>query len=96
MIQSNLYGNIEITTQLLLHGIEKVFIVARSKDKFNTAYDEWRVRKGIELGQDDTRVVFIKCDLGDIEDVYAAGKMIKQQTEYIHILICNAGMYTLS
>ncbi|KAJ5896587.1 uncharacterized protein N7473_005986 [Penicillium subrubescens] len=82
----------EITAQLLLHGIEKVIVVARDENKFKTAYDEWRVRKGIELTQDDSRVTFVKCDLGDIEDVYAAAKKIKEQTEYIHILICNAGL----
>ncbi|KAF3392500.1 Short-chain dehydrogenase [Penicillium rolfsii] len=82
----------EITAQLLLHGIERVIVVARSENKFNIAYDEWRVRKGIELAQDDSRVTFVKCDLGDIEDVYAAAKKITQQTEYIHILICNAGL----
>jgi hypothetical protein len=86
------FSNIEITAQLLLHGIEKVIVVARDEIKFKSAYDEWRVRKGIELTQDDSRVTFVKCDLGDIEDVYAAAKKIKEQMEYIHILICNAGM----
>lgn len=81
----------EITAQLLLHGIQKVIIVARSEEKYNTAYDEWRVRKGIYLTENDGRVTFIKCDLGDINDVYAAAEKIKQQTEVIHILICNAG-----
>jgi short-subunit dehydrogenase len=51
------------------------------------------VRKGIYLTENDSRVAFIKCDLGDIKDVYAAAQQIKQQTELIHILICNAGTH---
>lgn len=87
-----LYGS-EITAQLLLHGIQKVIIVARSEEKYNTTYDEWSVRKGIYLTENNSRVTFIKCDLGDIKDVYAAAQQIKQQTELIHILICNAGTH---
>ncbi|KAJ6011475.1 hypothetical protein N7451_002887 [Penicillium sp. IBT 35674x] len=82
----------EITAQLLIHGIEKVIIVARSEDKFNSACDEWKARKEIGLVEGDDRVAFVKCDLGNVNDVYTAAQQIKQQTEYIHILICNAGL----
>ncbi|KAJ5151002.1 uncharacterized protein N7482_010254 [Penicillium canariense] len=69
-----------------------VIVVARSEDKFTTAREEWRCRQGISLGEGDTRVDFVKCDLGDIKAVWAAAQQIKQKTEYIHILICNAGL----
>ncbi|KAF9249494.1 hypothetical protein DTO013E5_4136 [Penicillium roqueforti] len=42
----------EITTQLLLHEIEKVIIVARSEDRYITARGEWRHRKGLSLEND--------------------------------------------
>lgn len=38
---------------------------------------------------------FVKCDLGDIQDVKAAIEKIKQVTDRIHILICNAGDFSL-
>jgi short-subunit dehydrogenase len=74
-----------------LHGIEKVFIIARSEDKFNAACEEWRHRQGISLGEDETRVEFIQCDLGDINEVKTAVDKIKQATDRVHILVCNAG-----
>ncbi|KAF7719433.1 Uncharacterized protein PECH_006852 [Penicillium ucsense] len=82
----------EITAQLLLHGIEQVIVVARSEDSFKSAYDEWRVRKGIGLTEGDNRVIFVQCDLGDMQDTAAAAKRIKQRVDKIHIMICNAGL----
>ncbi|CAI7665093.1 unnamed protein product [Penicillium glandicola] len=83
--------NIEITTQLLLHGTEKVIVIARSEDKYTTALEEWRHHKGISL-ENDTRTEFVKCDLGDIRDVKVAVEKIKQLTDRIHILVCNAAI----
>ncbi|KAJ5084281.1 hypothetical protein NUU61_008860 [Penicillium alfredii] len=80
----------QITAQLLLHGIAKIFIVARSADKFQIAREEWRQREGISLGENDARVEFVKCDLGNISDVKAAAEKIKHKTDQVHILICNA------
>ncbi|KAJ5362471.1 hypothetical protein N7541_003315 [Penicillium brevicompactum] len=70
---------------------KKVFIVARNRDKYITACDEWR-DQGISLGDDDKRVEFVQCDLGDITEVAAAAKQIKQATDLLHILICNAAI----
>ncbi|KAJ5982046.1 hypothetical protein N7451_012146 [Penicillium sp. IBT 35674x] len=88
----SLLYHLEITAQLLIHGIEKVVIVARSEDKFNSACDEWKARVRIGISKDDQRVAFVKCDLGNMDDVYVAAQQIKQQTECIHILVCNAGL----
>ncbi|KAJ6124830.1 hypothetical protein N7471_012147 [Penicillium samsonianum] len=81
----------EITTQLLLHGIEKVIIIARSEDRYITAREEWRQQKGISL-DNDARSEFVKCDLGNIQDVKAAAEKIKQVTDRVHILVCNAAI----
>ncbi|EPS29083.1 hypothetical protein PDE_04032 [Penicillium oxalicum 114-2] len=82
----------EITAQLLLHGIDQVIIVARNEDNFKSAYDDWRVRKGTNLTEGDNRVVFMKCDLGDMKNVAATAERITQRADQIHILICNAGL----
>jgi NAD(P)-dependent dehydrogenase (short-subunit alcohol dehydrogenase family) len=84
----------EITAQLLLHGIEKVIIVARSEDRYITAREEWRYLKG-NSSELDTRTEFVKCDLEDIQDVKIATQKIKQVTDRIHILFCNAGELSL-
>ncbi|KAG0156559.1 hypothetical protein PDIDSM_3740 [Penicillium digitatum] len=83
--------NLEITAQLLLHDIEKVIILARNEDAYITAREEWRYRKGISL-ENIIPVEFVKCDLGDIQDVKAAVEKIKQVTDRIHILVCNAAL----
>ncbi|KAJ5977477.1 hypothetical protein N7501_000819 [Penicillium viridicatum] len=51
---------------------------AESEDKYITACEEWR-HKGISL-ENDTRAEFVKCDLGDIQDVKTAA--ISVQNEY--------------
>ncbi|KAJ5668833.1 hypothetical protein N7462_009903, partial [Penicillium macrosclerotiorum] len=82
----------KITAQLLLHGIEKVIVVARSEDKFNIARKEWICRDGITLSDDSVQVEFVQADLGDVESVRTACEHIKAKTDLIHILICNAGL----
>ncbi|KAJ6048020.1 uncharacterized protein N7446_011061 [Penicillium canescens] len=74
---------LEITAQLLLHGIKQVIIVARSEDKFNTAREDWSHRDGIICGEQDVRVQFVPCDLGDITDVRAAAEKIKKKTDRV-------------
>ncbi|OQD79565.1 hypothetical protein PENANT_c048G10899 [Penicillium antarcticum] len=85
-------GTYKITAQLLLHGIESVIILARSEDKYIAACKEWRQTEAISLNEDDSRVKFVKCDLGDIEDVKAATEKIKELTDRVHILVCNAAL----
>ncbi|KAJ5543016.1 hypothetical protein N7461_009019 [Penicillium sp. DV-2018c] len=82
----------QITAQLLLHGIEKVIILARSEGRYITAREEWRHLKSNSPGLDN-RTEFVKCDLQDIQDVKLAAEKIKQITDRIHILICNAGEF---
>ncbi|EAW06277.1 putative short chain dehydrogenase/reductase [Aspergillus clavatus NRRL 1] len=82
----------EIVAQLLLHGIKKVYVVARSKSKFAIAQEGWRERKDILLSEDDDRVEFIQCDLADIRSVKDAAEKITRKAERLDILVCNAGM----
>jgi NAD(P)-dependent dehydrogenase (short-subunit alcohol dehydrogenase family) len=92
----------EITAQLLLHGIEKVFVLARGEGKFEEAIKEWRDRlakqntgEGVPDGDGlKARAVFVKCDLGDIKDVAKAADSIKSNTRRIDILVNNAGTFS--
>ncbi|KAI9824947.1 MAG: hypothetical protein M1826_007199 [Phylliscum demangeonii] len=91
----------EITAQLLLHDISKVYILARSEEKYKTAKLFWVQRKGITEGDVEKRTVFTKCDLSDVKDVKRVGDMLLQEIERLDILIDNAALptvpdYTLS
>ena len=83
-----------------MHGIEKIFILARSRTKFDAALEEWRERDGINLDtttnndkQDPVKLHFISCDLGDIRAVRDAADQIKQDTDRLDFVICNAGRW---
>jgi NAD(P)-dependent dehydrogenase (short-subunit alcohol dehydrogenase family) len=82
----------EITAQLLLHDIDKVFVIGRNHDKYAQACEEWRHRKGITLGAGDARVDFVQCDLADIPAVKEAAEYIKQRTDRLDLLFCNGGI----
>ncbi|KAF4265546.1 hypothetical protein CNMCM8812_006583 [Aspergillus fumigatus] len=82
----------EIVAQLLLHNVRKVYIVARSKSKYLRAQENWRQRHGIVLSENDDRLEFIQCDLGDIKSVKDAADEITAKTDRLDILICNAGV----
>ncbi|PGH14812.1 hypothetical protein AJ79_02828 [Helicocarpus griseus UAMH5409] len=92
----------EISTQCLLHGIKKLYIVARSQVKYDGAVDAWRRDPRIKLGEWNTeaegdemwksRTEFIPCDLGDMLQVRRAAGEIKRRTDRLDILFCNAGL----
>ncbi|KAB8267531.1 hypothetical protein BDV30DRAFT_36615 [Aspergillus minisclerotigenes] len=82
----------EITAQLLLHGIETVYVLARSHDKYIRAQEEWQRRIGGSLGKGDTRVQFIQCDLADIVAAKSAANELKHKTDRLDIMICNAAI----
>jgi NAD(P)-dependent dehydrogenase (short-subunit alcohol dehydrogenase family) len=86
----------EIVAQLLLHNIRKVYILARSKSKYQRAQENWRKRHGIVLSENDDKVEFIQCDLGDIKSVKDAAEEVRAKTDRLDILICNAGKLYLS
>lgn len=77
---------------LLLHRIDKVFILGRNRLKYNAALEEWRKRPGIALGEGkNRRMEFVECDLADIPSVRDAAEWIKRRAGRLHIVICNAG-----
>ncbi|PIG86353.1 short chain dehydrogenase/reductase [Aspergillus arachidicola] len=83
---------VKITAQLLLHGIEKVYVLARSHDKYIRAQEEWQRRIGGSLGKGNTRVQFIQCDLADIVAAKNAANKLKHKTDRLDIMICNAAI----
>jgi len=90
----------EIAAQLLLHNISKLYILARSKEKFKSAKDYWYDTHQISeevVG----RVEFIPCDLSDMVVVKKVADDLVKKLDRLDILINNAGLptvpdYTLS
>ena len=81
----------EITAQLLLHGIAKVYILARSEEKYNASIKAWVQREGLNADDVAKRTIFLKCDLADIEDVKRVGDKLVNELERLDILLDNAG-----
>ncbi|KAE8157231.1 hypothetical protein BDV40DRAFT_278840 [Aspergillus tamarii] len=82
----------EITAQLLLHKIQRVYVLARSHDKYLRAQEEWQRRTGGPVEKGDTRVQFIQCDLSDIAAAKDAANELKHRTDRLDIIICNAAI----
>ncbi|KAK2788216.1 hypothetical protein FQN52_006755 [Onygenales sp. PD_12] len=92
---------ITISTQLLLHGISKLFIIARNASKYDACLDLWRRDPRIDLDlvadadadADETgpRTQFIQCDLADMLDAKRAAEEVTRRTERLDILLCHAG-----
>jgi NAD(P)-dependent dehydrogenase (short-subunit alcohol dehydrogenase family) len=77
----------EIIAQLLLHDIEKVYVLSRKREKFDRAVSYWR-EKAIDVG----RVEFVACDLNDMTVVKKVGDELMGRLSRLDILINNAGM----
>ena len=69
-------------TALARNGAAKIFILGRRSDKLDS------VAKQIDANV----VVPVACDVSDGAAVAAAGKKIESQTEYIDVLVNNAGI----
>lgn len=83
----------EITAQLLLHGISKVYILARSEEKYTMAKKTWAQREGIDRDDVENKTEFEPCNLTDMQDVKRVGDMLVKQLERLDILINHAGMF---
>jgi NAD(P)-dependent dehydrogenase (short-subunit alcohol dehydrogenase family) len=79
----------EIVAQLLIHGIEKVYVLSRKKEKFKQAEGYWK-EKGIEV---EGRVEFMSCDFLDMTIVKRVGDELMGRLERLDILINNAGTF---
>jgi NAD(P)-dependent dehydrogenase (short-subunit alcohol dehydrogenase family) len=76
----------EIVAQLLKHDISKVYVLARSPEKFQQAIDYWK-----ELQVPEDRVEFRKCDLSDITVAKKVADDLMQKLDRLDMLINNAG-----
>lgn len=81
----------EMTAQLLLHGISKVYVLARSESRYVDAKAEWVNKDGLSSEDVDTRTEFVQCDLSDIQDVKKVVDLLKKKLDRLDILINNAG-----
>jgi len=86
----------EITSQLLIHGISKVYILARSMTKFDEAVKYWQQTHRLTLEDITQRVAFVPCDLTDITVVKKVADTLKGQLGRLDMLIENAGVPTIA
>ncbi|KAI9752209.1 MAG: hypothetical protein M1815_000669 [Lichina confinis] len=82
----------EIVAQLLLHGISKAYVIARSQEKYVAAKKAWAQRDGITEQDADSRTVFIKCNLTDLQEVKAVAEGLVEEADRLDILFNHAGM----
>lgn len=80
----------EIVKQLLLHDIGHVVVLARSREKFEFAREEWGEIKG--YGEVAERVEFVECDLTDLKVVDKVGKELLGRLGRLDMLFLNAGL----
>jgi NAD(P)-dependent dehydrogenase (short-subunit alcohol dehydrogenase family) len=83
----------EIVAQLLLHDISKVYVLARSSHKFETAKTYWKETHGFDIS--DGTVEFATCDLSDMVAVKKVADELVGKLGRLDILINNAGTYIL-
>ena len=81
----------EISALLLLHGVSKVYILARTKSKYEAAKVNWIEHRGLQQEDVDKRSEFIQCDLSDILSVKEAASILLLKLDRLDILFNNAG-----
>ena len=79
----------EIVAQLLLHEITKVYVLARSGEKFEKAKQSWGDKHDLE--DVEGRVDFLSCDLSDLVMVKKVADDLMGKLERLDILVNNAG-----
>jgi len=81
----------EIVAQLLIHGISKIYILARSARKFELAIKFWEESHELEADDIVRRVEYLACDLGDITIVKEVADELMRKLDRLDMLINNAG-----
>lgn len=81
----------EIVKQLLLHDIGHVVVLARSREKFESAMKGWGEIKS--YGEVVEKVEFVECDLTDLKVVDRVGKELLGRLGRLDMLFLNAGSY---
>lgn len=79
----------EFCAQLLLHGVAKLYILARSESRYTDAKTEWSSKHGLSDDDLARRTVFIRCDLTDVDAVHQAALALSKQLDRLDILILN-------
>jgi len=78
----------EIVAQLLLHDISKVYVLARSAEKFAASKTFWKDTHGLDV---EKTVEFVPCDLSDITVVKKVADGLMGKLDRLDMLINNAG-----
>lgn len=73
---------------LLSHGLEKLFILSRSKEMVDGSINAIKEEMGEETAK---KVTWLECDLTDWKQVKQTADKIASSTDRIDILINNAG-----
>lgn len=81
----------EIVSQLLLHGITKVYVLARNPQKFELAMKFWDESHDLKADNIVQRVEFLACDLSDILAVKKVADELMRKLDRLDMLINNAG-----
>ncbi len=84
-----------MSAQLLLHGIEKLYILARTPSKYEDSKEEWLRTRGITFEDSSNRSEYIQCDLSDIQSVKKVADILLSKLDRLDMLINNAGTCSL-
>lgn len=80
----------EIVSQLLLHDISKVYVIARSATKFQDSIAYWEESQAQDV---HARVEFITCNLGDITEVKKVADELLRRLDRLDMLFNHAGKF---
>lgn len=81
----------EISAQLLLHGIAKIYILALNTSGYDEAREFWAETKGITMDDSATRTEFIRCDLCDMREIKKVADELYGKLGRLDMLFNNAG-----
>ena len=81
----------EIITLLLLHGISKVYVLARTKSKYEATKKDWIEQRGLQQEDIKQRAEFIQCDLSNVFSVKEASSTLLLKLDRLDMLYNNAG-----
>lgn len=86
----------EIVLQLLKHDISRVYVLARSRTKFEKVKnDKWIPGLDGDVAKVEERVEFVTIDLVDLKAVKETADLLGKRLERLDMLFLNAGTYSL-
>lgn len=81
----------EMVAQLLVHGISKVYVLAKSQQKFADSIQYWQETHKLTIEDIQERARFMACDLTDVVVTKKVAENLKKEIGRLDILIENAG-----